>query len=569
LQQEGSRKLGYGAERTMRVAQRLYEGGYITYMRTDSITLSETAVEAARAQARELYGADYVPEQPRRYQSKVKNAQEAHEAIRPAGDTFRTPGEVAGELERDELRLYELVWQRTVASAMADATGQSVSVRTGATTSDGADAEFAASGKVITFPGFLRVYVEDADDPDAERDDKERRLPAVEQGDPLSATEIEPEGHATKPPPRYTEATLVKELEEREIGRPSTYASIIGTILDRGYVTKRGTALVPSFVAFAVISLLEKHFSRLVDYDFTARMEDDLDRIAAGDAARAPWLHDFYFGEDGEEGLHALVSDLGEINAREVNSLDIGEGIVLRVGRYGPFVERGDQRASVPEDLAPDELTIEKAEELLSAPSDERVLGTDPDTGHDVVAKSGRYGPYISEVLPEGSKDKPRTASLFKSMQLDTVTIDDALRLLTLPRVVGAAPDGEDVTAQNGRYGPYVKKGSESRSLEAEDQLFTITLEEALERLAQPKTRGRRAPAPPLREIGPDPQSGKPIVLREGRYGPYVTDGETNASLRRDDDPAAVTIERAADLLAERRAKGPTKRRRAPARTRR
>src|SRR4051794_15157813 len=359
---------------------------------------------------------------------------------------------------------------------MSDATGQSVSVRLGATTDAGDDAEFSASGKVITFPGFLRVYVEDADDPDAERDDKERRLPAVTEGDSLTATEINPEGHSTKPPPRYTEATLVKELEEREIGRPSTYASIIGTILDRGYVTKRGTALVPSFVAFAVVTLLEKHFGRLVDYDFTARMEDDLDRIAAGQAQGAPWLRSFYFGEDGNEGLHELVSDhLGDIDAREVNSLPIGDGIVLRVGRYGPFVERGEQRASVPEDLAPDELTVEKAEELLAAPSEDRTLGPDPETGREIVAKSGRYGPYVSEVLPEGSKDKPRTASLFKSMSLDSVSLDDALRLLTLPRTLGQA-DGEDITAQNGRYGPYVKKGSDSRSLESEEQLFTVTL---------------------------------------------------------------------------------------------
>jgi len=566
LQQEASRKLSFGAQRTMRVAQRLYEGGYITYMRTDSTTLSETAVQAARAQARQLYGDDYVPETPRRYESKVKNAQEAHEAIRPAGDNFRTPGEVAGELERDELRLYELVWQRTVASQMADATGQSVSVRLGATTAAGDDAEFSASGKVITFPGFLRVYVEDADDPDAERDDKERRLPAVEQGDALSATEISPEGHSTKPPPRYTEATLVKELEEREIGRPSTYASIIGTILDRGYVFKRGSALVPSWVAFAVVALLEKHFPRLVDYDFTARMEDDLDRIANGEAHGAPWLRSFYFGENGEEGLHALVSDLGEIDAREVNSLSIGDGIVLRVGRYGPFVERDGQRASVPEDLAPDELTVEKAEELLAAPSEERVLGTHPETGRDLVAKNGRYGPYVSEIVPEGSKEKPRTASLFKSMSLDTVTLDDALRLLTLPRVLGTADD-EEITAQNGRYGPYVKKGRESRSLESEEQLFTVTLDDAIALLAQPKARGRRAAAPPLREVGTDPQSNKPIVVREGRYGLYVTDGETNASLKRGDDPATVTLERAAELLADRRSKGPApKRKRAAAR---
>jgi DNA topoisomerase-1 len=562
LQQEASRKLGFGAERTMRTAQRLYEGGYITYMRTDSTTLSESAVASARAQARELFGAEYVPDAPRRYVSKVKNAQEAHEAIRPSGESFRTPGEVAGELDRDELRVYELVWQRTVASQMADARGQSVSVRVGATTEQNEDAEFSATGKVITFPGFLRVYVEDADDPDADREDKERRLPPVAEGDGLTATAMEPEGHSTKPPPRYTEATLVKELEEREIGRPSTYASIIGTILDRGYVFKRGTALVPSFLAFAVTKLLEKHFAQLVDYDFTARMEDDLDRIAAGNAEMAPWLHRFYFGDNGEVGLHKMVLEhLGEIDAREINTFPIGNDIVVRVGRYGPYVERGEERASIPEDLPPDELTVEKAEELLSAPSGDRSLGTDPETGHELILRNGRFGPYVSEVLPDGSKEKPRTASLFKSMSVDAVTLEDALRLLTLPRVLGLV-DGEEVTAQNGRYGPYVKRGAESRSLESEEQLFTVTLEDAVARLAEPRARGRgRAAAPPLRELGTDPATGQPMVLREGRFGPYVTDGETNASLRKDDDPAAVTPERAAELLAERRARGPAPKR--------
>ncbi|MDX6285925.1 MAG: topoisomerase [Frankiales bacterium] len=562
LQQEASRKLGYGAERTMRTAQRLYEGGYITYMRTDSIQLSETAITAARMQARELFGPDYVPDTPRHYTSKVKNAQEAHEAIRPSGETFRTPGEVAGELHRDELRLYELVWQRTVASQMADARGQSVSVRLGATTEQNEDAEFSATGKVITFPGFLRVYVEDADDPDDDREDKERRLPQVAEGDALTPTAIDPEGHSTKPPPRYTEATLVKELEEREIGRPSTYASIIGTILDRGYVFKRGTALVPAFLAFAVVGLLEKHFPQFVDYDFTARMEDDLDRIAAGNAEMAPWLHRFYFGANGAAGLRSLVSDhLDEIDAREINTFPVGNDIVLRVGRYGPYVERGEDRASVPEELPPDELTVEKAEELLDAPSGDRPLGIDPVTGYEIVARNGRYGPYVSEVLPDGGKEKPRTSSLFKTMSVETLTLDDALRLLTLPRVVGTV-DGEDITALNGRYGPYVKKGSESRSLESEEQLFTLALDEALAVLAQPRTRGRgRAAAAPLRELGPDPATGQPMVLREGRFGPYVTDGETNASLRKGEDPAGITVERAAELLAERRAKGPAPKR--------
>jgi DNA topoisomerase I len=565
LQQEASRKLGFGAKRTMQVAQRLYEGGYITYMRTDSTTLSETAVNAARAQARELYGPDYVPDAPRRYDSKVKNAQEAHEAIRPAGEAFRTPGEVASELDRDQFRLYELVWQRTVASQMADARGQSVSVRLGGVARTGADAEFSASGKVITFPGFLRVYVEDADDDETDRDDKESRLPPVAEGDRLIGTEMEPEGHATKPPPRYTEATLVKELEEREIGRPSTYASIIGTILDRGYVTKRGTALVPSFLAFAVVNLLEKHFPTLVDYDFTARMEDDLDNIASGDAHMVPWLRRFYFGEDGDIGLHALVSDIGDIDAREVNTFPIGNGIAARVGRYGPYVERGEERASVPEELAPDELTVEKAEELLAAPSGDRSLGVHPDTGREIVARNGRYGAYVTEVLPEDSTEKPKTASLFASMSLDTVSLDDAVRLLTLPRVVGVDPEGVEITAQNGRYGPYIKKGTDSRSLESEEQLFTVTLDDALAIFAQPKARGRRAAAPPLKELGPDPVSGKPVVLREGRFGPYVTDGETNASLRKGDDLESLTMERAAELLADRRARGPAPKRKTAA----
>jgi DNA topoisomerase-1 len=564
LQQEASRKLGFGAKRTMQVAQRLYENGHITYMRTDSITLSESAIAAARKQARQLYGAEYLPEVPRRYESKVKNAQEAHEAIRPSGDEFRTPAQTG--LTGDEFRLYELIWMRTVASQMKDATGQSVTVRVGARAADGRDAEFTASGKVITFHGFLKAYVEGADDPEAELDDRERRLPDVTEGDPLTAAQLTAEGHSTKPPARYTEASLVKELEEREIGRPSTYASIIGTILDRGYVFKKGSALVPSFLAFAVVGLLERHFGRLVDYDFTARMEDDLDRIARGEAESVPWLKRFYFGEPGDEleGLKELVTDLGEIDAREVNSFAIGNDIVLRVGRYGPYVERGEQRANVPDDTAPDELTVDAAEELLAKPSGDLLLGVHPETGLEVVAKDGRYGPYVTEVLPEGSKSKPRTASLFKSMALDTVTLDDAVRLLTLPRVVGTDPEsGEEITAQNGRYGPYLKKGTDSRSLESEGQLFDVNLEQALAIYAQPKQRGRRtATAAALKELGPDPQTGKPVVVKEGRFGPYVTDGETNATLRKDDDVETVTLERAVELLAEKRAKGPAPKKR-------
>ncbi|MEU0780621.1 type I DNA topoisomerase [Streptomyces sp. NPDC006173] len=583
LQQEASRKLGFGAKATMQVAQKLYENGFITYMRTDSTTLSETAIGAARAQVTQLYGADYLPAQPRTYAGKVKNAQEAHEAIRPSGDRFRTPAETS--LTGDQFRLYELIWKRTVASQMKDAVGNSVTVKIAGASSDGRDAEFSASGKTITFHGFLKAYVEGADDPNAELDDRERRLPQVGEGDPLSVEEITVDGHATKPPARYTEASLVKELEEREIGRPSTYASIIGTILDRGYVFKKGTALVPSFLSFAVVNLLEKHFGRLVDYDFTAKMEDDLDRIARGEAQAVPWLRRFYFGEgeatgaaeagngDGDHlgGLKELVTDLGAIDAREVSSFPVANDIVLRVGRYGPYVERGEkdsenhQRADVPEDLAPDELTVELAEELLAKPSGDFELGADPQSGHQIIARDGRYGPYVTEVLPEGTPKtgknavKPRTASLFKSMALDTVTLEDALKLMSLPRVVGKDAEGVEITAQNGRYGPYLKKGTDSRSLTAEDQLFTITLEEALEIYSQPKQRGRAAAKPPLKELGEDPVSQKPVVVKDGRFGPYVTDGETNATLRSDDSVEEITPERGYELLAEKRAKGPAK----------
>lgn len=592
LQQEASRKLGFGAKSTMQVAQKLYENGFITYMRTDSTTLSATAVTAARAQVTQLYGANYLPDKPRTYTGKVKNAQEAHEAIRPSGDRFRTPAETG--LRGDQFRLYELIWKRTVASQMKDAVGNSVTVRIGGLASDGRDTEFTASGKTITFHGFMKAYVEGADDPNAELDDRERRLPQVAEGDPLTAEEISVDGHATKPPARYTEASLVKELEEREIGRPSTYASIIGTILDRGYVFKKGTALVPSFLSFAVVGLLEKHFGRLVDYDFTAKMEDDLDRIAAGQAQAIPWLRRFYFGAErstvpsagdiaaapgagavGDHlgGLKELVTDLGAIDAREVSSFPVGNGIMLRVGRYGPYVEKASetegepgQRADVPDDLPPDELTVEYAEEALAKPSGDFELGADPETGRQIVAKDGRYGPYVTEVLPEGTPKtgknavKPRTASLFKSMTLDTVTLADALKLMSLPRVVGVDPQGgEEITAQNGRYGPYLKKGTDSRSIETEDQIFTITLDEALAIYAQPKQRGRAAAKPPLKELGTDPVSERPVVVKDGRFGPYVTDGETNATLRRDDEVESITPERGYELLADKRAKGPVK----------
>jgi DNA topoisomerase-1 len=556
LQQEASRKLRFSSQTTMRVAQRLYENGHITYMRTDSVTLSDAALKAARAHAARVYGPETVPAEPRRYERAVANAQEAHEAIRPAGDVFQTPEALRGALSRDEFALYDLIFKRTVASQMKDASGQTVSIELGATTADERRATFRASGTVITFPGFLKAYESGRDEP-GDDEDEERRLPALTVGQTLQASSLEPQGHETSPPARYTEASLVKALEDRGIGRPSTYASIMGTILDRGYVYKKGTALVPTFVAFSVTQLLERHFDQLVDYDFTARLEDDLDRIAAGDEERVAWLGRFYFG-DGAPGLHSLVTDhLEGIDAREVNSIPIpGSDIVVRVGRYGPYLERGDQRSSLPDDLAPDELTASLAEELLARPAGaERELGTHPATGRTIVAKDGRYGPYVTEVLPEGEEGKPRTASLFASMSLDAITLDDAVRLLTLPRTLEGT-DGQEILVSNGRYGPFVKRGSETRSLASEEQLLSLTAEQAEEILAQPKQRrGRGAPKPPLKELGPDPQSGKPLVVKDGRFGPYVTDGETNASLRRGDTPESITLERAVELLAERRAK--------------
>jgi len=563
LQQEASRKLGMSASQTMQVAQRLYENGNITYMRTDSVTLSDTALTAARSQVRELYGADYLPDKPRIYTSKVKNAQEAHEAIRPAGEVFQTPAQTG--LSGAEFRLYELIWMRTIASQMKDAEGRSVSIKIDARAAGGEQCEFTSSGRVITFYGFLKAYVEGADDPSEATDDQQTRLPDVAEGDVLAAHEVVASGHETKPPARYTEATLIRELEEREIGRPSTYASIIGTIQARGYIYKKGNALVPAWLAFAVVRLLEEHFTRLIDYAFTATMEDVLDEVAAGNQARERVLARFYFGDDDLEGLHSMVNDLGEIDAREMSTFPIGDGIVVRVGRYGPYVENGDGgRANVPEDLPPDELTVDRARELLSQPAGvEHELGADPDTGRTIVAKAGRFGPYVTEVLPDDApkSTKPRTGSLLKSMSLDTVTLDDALKLLSLPRLVGVDPDsGDEITAQNGRYGPYLKKASDSRSLDSEEQMFSITLEEALKIYAQPKTRGRRAAAPPLKELGEDPESGKPVVVKEGRFGPYVTDGETNATLRKDDSIDSISLLRAAELLADKRARGPVKR---------
>lgn len=608
LQQEASRKLRMASRQTMRTAQGLYENGYITYMRTDSSSLSSQAIDAARRQASELYGAEYVPDAPRVYASKAKGAQEAHEAIRPAGDHFRTPAQVAKELSGDQFRLYELIWKRTVASQMADARGQTASVRLGATAADGTDVLFSASGTVITFRGFLAAYEEGRDvsryseDSEAPAEKDDARLPKMAEGDPLSASDLTADGHRTSPPPRYTEASLVKALEERGIGRPSTYAATISVIQDRGYVTGRGQALVPSWLAFAVTRLLEENFDWLVDYDFTAEMEEDLDAIAAGDKDRVAWLSRFYFGdgsgnEEGE-GLRDLVANLGDIDAREVNSIPIGEGIVLRVGRYGPYLEDSaaepaedgtTRRTSVPEELAPDELTVAKARELLETqPEGDQVLGTDPVAGTPIVARNGRYGPYVTEILPEPEIDtslsaaaqkralaaapKPRTASLFKSMSLQSVTLDDALMLLSLPRVVGVDPEsGTEITAQNGRYGPYLKKGTDSRTLASEEALFTTTLEEALAIYAQPK-RGRGATAaPPLRELGDDPTSEKPITVKDGRFGAYVTDGVTNRTLPRDLTPETITREQAIELLAEKRASAPAKKkapaRRAPAKS--
>ncbi len=607
LQQEAGRKLRFSADRTMRSAQRLYENGYITYLRTDSTTLSESAIAAARAQARELYGDAYVSPQPRQYTRKVKNAQEAHEAIRPAGESFRTPGEIAREVDGDDFRLYELIWQRTVASQMADARGTTVSIRITGTAGTGEDVTFAASGRTITFPGFLKAYVETVDDQaGGEADDAESRLPELVKGQPLVAAAVTPEGHSTNPPSRYTEPSLIKALEDMGIGRPSTYASIIKTIQDRGYVWKKGQALVPSWIAFAVVGLLEHHFGRLVDYDFTAAMEDELDAIAAGSQGRTDWLSGFYFGgEQGSEGsvaraggLKKLVGvNLEEIDAREINSVPVFDDVVVRVGRYGPYLERvrdgESQRANLPDDLPPDELTPEVAEQLFSVPQEGRSLGVDPVTGHEIVAKEGRYGPYVTEILPEpaapeattngtsstngakkkaAAKPKPRSGSLFKDMTTETVTLEQALRLLSLPRLVGNDPEsGDEITAQNGRYGPYLKKGTDSRSLTSEEQLFTVTLEEALEIYKQPKQRGRRTAAatPPLRELGVDSATKKPMVIKDGRFGPYVTDGETNASLRKGDAVETITDERASELLAERRARGPapkkTPAKRAPA----
>jgi len=568
LQQVGGSRLRMSARQVMSIAQGLYEEGYITYMRTDSTTLSQTAVTAARRAIEQRFGPEYLTDGPRTYAKKSKNAQEAHEAIRPAGDTWRSPDQLRSELRGDQLRLYELIWQRTLASQMPDARGSTVTAHIGASTVDGVATDWTASGRTITFPGWQAVYGYGGDDASESGDDS-AKLPALEEGQQLPTPDIEASGHTTQPPPRYTEATLVKTLEEKGIGRPSTYASIMQTIQDRGYVWKKGQALVPTTDAFAVVSLLENHFSHLVDYEFTARMEDDLDEIAGGRQQRVPWLQKFWFG-NGDPGLLAMKAKaLEEADAEAINTIPIGvdesgEPIVVRNGRYGPYLRRGEDTASLPEDLPLDELTIDKAMEILSAPKGGEPLGTDPDSGLPVYAKSGRFGPYVQlgdqDTLPDG--EKPKMSSLFQTMSLSTITLDEALQLLRLPRVVGAHPDdGREIIAANGRYGPFVKWGDETRSVDSEEQLLTITVPDAAKLLAEPKKFGRRqaAPAPPLRELGPDPVSEKPVVVKDGRFGPYVTDGDTNASLRKGDTIENITIERAAELLQIRREAGPAK----------
>jgi len=597
LQQESARKLRFSARITMQVAQRLYENGYITYMRTDSPALSDQAVNAARRQASELYGPEYVPDARRVYKGKDKNAQEAHEAIRPAGDSFRTPGQVRSQLSSDEYKLYELIWKRTVASQMADAKGSTSTVRLGAVAPDGRDAVFSASGTVITFPGFMAAYEEGKDAARDEDDDAATgRLPQLAEKDALKAQDVAAVGHETSAPPRYTEASLIKTLEERGIGRPSTYAATISTIMDRGYVSTRGSALVPSWIAFSVVRLLEEHFRDYVDYDFTAALEEDLDRIARGEANRVDWLDGFYYGDRKETGLNTIVNDLGEIDPREINSIEIADGITLRVGKFGPYLERAavldpetgeladPQRANVPDDLAPDELTAEKAVELMENQGPgERELGQDPETGRTIVAREGRYGAYVTEIIPEPTaedlanqpveyykngkpkppkkpvKVKPRTGSLFKSMTVESVTLEDALKLMSLPRVLGTDAEGNEITVQNGRFGPYLKKGTDSRSIGSEEEIFTITLEQALEIYSQPKQRGGRTAAPPLAEFGTDPVSEKNIVVKDGRFGPYITDGATNITVPRSMSIEELTREQAIELLAEKRAKGPAK----------
>jgi len=573
LQQEAGRKLRFNARRTMRLAQSLYENGYITYMRTDSLTLSGEALGAARRQVEELYGAEYLPEQPRVYRSKSKSAQEAHEAIRPAGGRFRTPGELKSKIDADQMKLYELIWKRTLASQMKDAHGVRTQVRIEAPTEEQGIAIFTTSGKVITFDGFFRAYVASSDDPKDERADKEKILPKLTPGQQLTVEGLEPTSHTTQPPARYTEASLVKELEARGIGRPSTYASIIQTIQDRGYVWHKGQALVPTFTAFAVIRLLERNLPDLVDYDFTARMEDTLDSIARGDTEATPWLHDFYFGLSEDDsgrlqimrvGLHALVATGEEIEPREASRITIGqtpegERVAVRVGRYGPYIQIGEdgQRASVPDDIPPDELTLERALEMVAkAAEGDRSIGDDPETGKPVYVKEGRFGPYVQLGNREEGEDKPRMASLWKSMSPESVTLEDAVMLLSFPKDLGAHPEtGESITVQDGRYGPYVKMGKETRSLDNQDHLATITLDEAVAKLKEPKKGRRSGAAAVISDLGAHPTSGDSIQVKTGRYGPYVTDGTVNATVPKGTDPEKVDLGQAVELLAKREEK--------------
>ncbi|MGV8884513.1 MAG: type I DNA topoisomerase [Microbacteriaceae bacterium] len=620
LQQEASRKLRFSARQTMSVAQSLYENGHITYMRTDSPTLSQQAITAARTQAKALYGAETVPDKPRVYAGKNKSAQEAHEAIRPSGDTFKTPTEMQSVLRGNDWKLYDLIWKRTVASQMADAKGSTATVTIAAgpvaTTGGKQLAEFTASGTVITFRGFMNAYEESRDEErNATAEPTEAKLPQLTEGQTLQLLELEAKAHETSPPPRYTEASLTKTLEELGIGRPSTYVAIISTIVDRGYVTPRGQSLVPNWIAFSVVRLLEEFFGDLVEYDFTAGMEEDLDRIAGGQEDRVEWLTGFYFGNASHRGLRTVIDNLGEIDAREINSIKIADDVTLRIGKYGPYLEAPSddplvpRRVNIPEDLAPDELTAAKARELIEAPvAVDRVIGVNPDNGKLVLAKDGRYGPYITEADPvdeeavaaeaakvaevariaaeaaaaaeivdpvtgEVTTPKPkrkaaakkpavvkqRTASIFKTMDLATVDLDTALRLLDLPRIVGLDPEtGAQITAQNGRFGPYLKKGNDTRSLASEELIFDVDLAGAIELYAQPKYGGRAASSA-LKEFEADPESGKPIRVKDGRFGPYVTDGTTNATIPRGETVDEIDFERAVQLLADKRAKGPTK----------